>query len=45
MTAVLVETAFIDTASDAAKLGDKTCQQLYAESIAKGVCSYFGVSY
>lgn len=45
MTAVLVETAFIDTASDAAILADGGCQQLYAEAITRGICDYFGVAY
>ncbi|HIV86167.1 MAG TPA: N-acetylmuramoyl-L-alanine amidase [Candidatus Monoglobus merdigallinarum] len=45
MTAVLVETAFIDSASDASKLGDSASQQLFAQAIADGVCDYFGVSY
>ncbi len=45
MPAVLVETAFIDSASDAAKLGDSAYQQLYAESITHGICDYLGVAY
>lgn len=45
MTSVLVETAFIDSASDAAKLADSYCQQLFADSIARGICDYYGVSY
>ncbi len=45
MPAVLVETAFIDTADDAAKLGDSGYQQLYAESIVHGICDYMGVAY
>ena len=45
MPAVLVETAFIDTADDAAKLGDSAYQQKYAESIVHGICDYMGVAY
>lgn len=45
MPAVLVETAFIDTADDAAKLADSAYQQKYAESIAHGICDYMGVAY
>ncbi len=45
MPAVLVETAFIDTADDAAKLGDDAYRQKYAESIAHGICDYMGVAY
>lgn len=45
MTAVLIETAFIDSAADAAKLADSGCQWLYAESIARGICEYYGVQY
>lgn len=45
MTAVLIETAFIDTVTDAAVLGNEGYQWAYAESIANGICDYFGVSY
>lgn len=45
MVAALLETAFIDTAADAVKLGDENSQWAYAEGIARGVCEYFGVSY
>lgn len=45
MPAVLVETAFIDTASDAAVLADANYQQRYADGIAKGICEYFGIAY
>ncbi len=45
MTAILIETAFIDTAADASVLADKGFQWAYAESIANGICDYFGVSY
>ena len=45
MPSVLLETAFIDTASDAAILADSGCQQLYAEAITRGICDYFGVAY
>lgn len=45
MTAVLIETAFIDTAADAAILADEGCQWTYAECIANGICDYLGVSY
>ena len=45
MPALLLETAFIDTASDAAVLGDPDRQQAYAEAIAKGICEYMGVEY
>lgn len=45
MTALLLETGFIDTASDAAYLGSSEYQQKYAEAIAKGICEYVGVEY
>ncbi len=45
MPAVLVETAFIDSADDAAKLADGAYQQKYAESITHGICDYMGVAY
>lgn len=45
MTAVLIETAFIDTPADAAILADEGCQWTYAECIADGVCDYFGIAY
>lgn len=45
MTAVLVETAFIDTAADAAVLASEDGQQRYAIAIAQGICDYFGVPY
>lgn len=45
MTAVLFETAFIDSSSDAAKLSDSWCQQMFAEAIARGICDYYGVKY
>ncbi len=45
MPAVLVETAFIDNPDDAAILADDGCRQLYAESIAHGICDYMGVAY
>lgn len=45
MTAVLIETAFIDTAGDAAVLANEGFQWAYAESIANGICDYLGVRY
>lgn len=45
MTAILIETAFIDTYADAAVLADNGYQWAYAEAIANGICDYFGVSY
>lgn len=45
MTALLLETAFIDTASDAKVLGDSDYQQRFAEAIAKGICDYVGIDY
>lgn len=45
MTAVLVETAFIDSASDAAYLGSDAHRQEFAEGIAKGICNYVGIEY
>lgn len=45
MTALLLETAFIDTASDARILGDEDYQQRYAEAIARGICDYTGVDF
>lgn len=45
MPATLLETAFIDRASDAKILGDEKYQEAYAVGIAKGVCNYFGVKY
>lgn len=45
MTACLVETAFIDTAADAAVLASEDGQYRFAEGIARGICSYFGVAF
>lgn len=45
MAAALLETAFIDTASDAAILGNPEYQQRYAEAIARGICDYVGIEY
>lgn len=45
MTAALLETGFIDTASDAKYLGSDEYQQAFAEGIAKGICDYVGVDY
>lgn len=45
MTACLVETAFIDTAADAAVLSSADGQYRFAEGIARGICSYFGVAF
>lgn len=45
MVAALLETAFIDTESDAAKLGSTQGQKAYAVGIAKGICAYFGKTY
>lgn len=45
MTALLLETAFIDTASDARILGNEDYQQRYAEAIARGICDYTGVEF
>lgn len=45
MPALLLETAFIDTASDAAYLADSGYQRRYAEAIARGICEYMGVEY
>lgn len=45
MTAVLIETAFIDNAADATVLADLGFQWAYAESIADGICEYLGVKY
>lgn len=45
MPAALLETAFIDTESNAAVLGSKEGQQAFAEGIARGICEYFGKTY
>lgn len=45
MPSILLETAFIDTAADAAVLRDEDSQHGYANAIARGVCEYFGVDY
>ena len=45
MPSILLETAFIDTASDAAVLSDPGSQQGYADAIARGICEYMGVEY
>lgn len=45
MPSILLETAFIDTAADAAVLSDSGSQQGYADAIAKGICEYMGVEY
>ena len=45
MPSILLETAFIDTVSDAAVLSDPGSQQGYADAIARGICEYMGVEY
>ncbi len=45
MPAALLETAFIDTETDAALLGSKDGQQAFAEGVARGICEYFGKTY
>lgn len=45
MPAILVETAFIDRAGDAAVLGSEAGQQAFAEAIAQGICDYTGITY
>jgi len=45
MAAALLETGFIDHATDAAYLKDPAKQQLFAVGIAKGICAYFGRTY
>ena len=45
MPAALLETAFIDTESDASYLGSDEYQQAFAEGIAKGICEYVGIDY
>ncbi|MEG2380346.1 MAG: N-acetylmuramoyl-L-alanine amidase [Oscillospiraceae bacterium] len=45
MTALLVETAFIDAAADAAVLGSDAGQEAFAIAIAKGICDNFGVEF
>lgn len=45
MPAVLVETGFIDSTSDAAYLADEKYQQAYAEGIAMGICEYTGIEF
>lgn len=45
MPAILGETGFIDTVSDAQKLASESFRQSLAEAYCKGICDYFGVSY
>jgi len=43
MPAILGETGFIDTVSDATKLANSDFRQLLAIAYCKGICEYFGV--
>ncbi len=45
MTAILLETGFIDSAHDSKYLGSEEYQQAFAEGIAKGICEYVGIEY
>ncbi len=45
MPSVLVETAFIDNASDAAYLASEKHHKEFAEGIARGVCEFVGIEY
>ena len=45
MTAILVETAFIDTASDAKHLASESSRKAFAEGIARGICKYVGIEF
>jgi len=45
MPAVLVETAFIDTESDAAILKSQSGQRMIAKGIAEGIMEYLGIVY
>ena len=45
MSAILLETAFIDNASDAELLASSSGQQKFADAIAKAVCKFKGISY
>lgn len=45
MSAVLLETAFLDNANDNAKLADENIRQEIANIITKSACEYFGIQY
>ena len=45
MTAILVETAFIDNENDAEYLAYSDSQEDFAEAIARGICDYVGVDF
>ena len=45
MTAILVETGFIDSANDSAYLASDTSRKDFAEGIAKGICDYVGIEF
>lgn len=45
MPAILTESGFIDTESDAGKLANPDLRQAIAVAHAKGLCDYFGVQY
>lgn len=45
MTAILVETGFIDSANDSVYLASNKYREIYAEGIAKGICDYVGIDF
>jgi len=45
MPAILTESGFIDSVADTAKLKDPNFRQAIAIAHAKGICSYFGITY
>ncbi|HWQ41817.1 MAG TPA: N-acetylmuramoyl-L-alanine amidase [Desulfosporosinus sp.] len=45
MPAILGETGFIDTVSDAAKLASLEFRQSLAKAYCQGICDYFGITY
>ncbi len=45
MTAILVETGFIDSANDSVYLASESSREDFAEGIAKGICDYVGIEF
>jgi|GEM_PF-1922254 len=45
MPAILGETGFIDTVSDASKLANADFRQSLAKAYCRGICDYFGITY
>lgn len=45
MTAILLETGFIDSANDSKYLASDKYREAYAEGIARGICDYIGIEF